>query len=66
MNKELEEAKKKLRDGIVAYIRAAYKASGSIEIAVIMLAKEFDGIGNTFTEADFADLETPEKKDGEQ
>lgn len=33
MNPELEEAKKKIREGVVAYVRAAYKASGSVEIA---------------------------------
>ena len=62
MNKELEEAKKKIREGVVAYVRAAYKASGSMEIAVLMLAKEISGVGDTFTEEDFAGLEDEEKK----
>lgn len=57
MNPELEEAKKKIREGVVAYVRAAYKASGSAEIAVLMLAKEINGIGDSLTEADFAGLE---------
>ena len=57
MNKELEEAKKKIREGVVAYVRAVYKASGSVEIAVLMLAKEISGVGDTLTEADFAGLE---------
>ena len=57
MNSELEEAKKKVREGVVAYVRAAYKASGSVEIAVLMLAKEINGIGDNLTEADFAGLE---------
>ena len=57
MNEELEAAKKKIREGVVAYVRAAYKASGSAEIAVLMLAKEISGIGDSLTEADFAGLE---------
>ena len=57
MNEELEAAKKKIREGAVEFIRAAYKASGSVEIAVLLLAKEISGIGDTFTEADFAGLE---------
>jgi hypothetical protein len=57
MNEELEAAKKKIREGVVAYVRAAYKASGSAEIAVLMLAKEISGIGDSLTEADFAWLE---------
>ena len=57
MNKELEEAKKKLHDGIVAYIRAAYKATGSVEISVLMLAKDFGELGEKLTEEDFAGLE---------
>ena len=57
MNEELEAAKKKIREGVVAYVRAAYKASGSVEIAVLMLAKEISGVGDTLTEADFAGLE---------
>ena len=57
MNEELEAAKKKIREGVVAYIRAAYKASGSVEIAMLMLAKEISGVGDTLTEADFEGLE---------
>lgn len=57
MNPELEEAKKKMREGVVAYVRAAYKASGSAEIVVLMLAKEISGIGDSLSEADFAGLE---------
>lgn len=57
MNEELEAAKKKIREGVVAYVRAAYKASGSVEIAVLMLAKEISSVGDTLTEADFAGLE---------
>ena len=57
MNEELEAAKKKIREGVVAYVRAAYKAIGSAEIAVLMLAKEISGIGESLTEADFAVLE---------
>ena len=57
MNPELEEAKKKMHEGVVAYVRAAYKASGSAAISALMLAKEISGIGDSFTEADFAGLE---------
>ena len=57
MNPELEEAKKKIHDGMVAYIRAVYKASRSVEIAVLMLAKDLGNISETFTEDDFKGLE---------
>lgn len=56
MNEELEAAKKKMRDACVEYIRAAYKATGSVEISVLMLAKDFGELGEKLTEADFADL----------
>lgn len=32
MNEELEAAKKKMRDACVEYLRAAFKATGSVEI----------------------------------
>ena len=57
MNPELEEASKKLRDGVLAYLRAAYKSTGRAEIAMLMLANELGQVGNTFTEADFAGLD---------
>ena len=60
MNKELKAAKKKIREGLVAYVRAAYKASGSAEIAVLMLGKTIGDIGDGLTEADFAGLEEKE------
>ena len=56
-NEELEAAKKKIREGVVAYIRAAYKATGSAEIAVLMLAKEISGVGDSLTESDLAGIE---------
>jgi len=56
MNEELEAAKKKLRDACVEYIRAAFKATGSVEISVLMLAKDFSELGEKLTEADFAGL----------
>lgn len=57
MNPELEEAKKKLRDGVLAFLRAAFKSSGDVTIASLMLAKELGRVGDTFTEADFAGLD---------
>ena len=63
MNKELEEAKKKLHDGVVAYIRAAYKlCGGEATIAALMLAKELGNLSESLTEEDFAGLEEEEKK----
>ena len=60
MNPELEEAEKKLRDGIIAYVRAAYKTVGSVEIAVIMMGKKIMSIGESVTEADFEGLDDNE------
>lgn len=57
MNEELEAAKKKMREGMVEFIRAAYKGCGSAEIAVLLLVKEVSCFGDTLTEADFAGLE---------
>lgn len=58
MNKELEEAKKKLHDAIVAYIRAAYKlCGGEVTIAALMLAKELGNLSESLTEEDFAGLD---------
>lgn len=63
MNKELEEAKKKLHDSVVAYIRAAYKlCGGEATIAALMLAKELGNLSESLTEEDFAGLEDEEKK----
>ena len=56
MNEELEAAKKKMHDACVEYLRAALKATNSVEIAVLMLAKDFGNLAESFTEADFADL----------
>ena len=56
MNEELEAAKKKLRDACVEYLRAAIKATGSVEIAVLMLAKDFSGFGDSITEADLSEI----------
>ena len=56
MNEELEAAKKKMRDACVEYLRAAFKATGSVEISVLMMAKDFGELGEKFTEADFAGL----------
>ena len=60
---ELEAAKKQLRDAIVSYVRAAYMACGSVEVATIMLSKELINMSESFTEADFAGL-GDEKKEG--
>ncbi len=57
MNKELEEAKKKIHEGVVAYIRAAYKVTGNAEIALLMLAKEIENVGASITESDFKGLD---------
>lgn len=64
MNPLLEEAKKNLRAAVIAYVCAAYKASGSVEIAGIMLAKQFTVIGESLTEADFEGLD--DEKDSEK
>ena len=56
MNKELEAAKKKMHDACVEYIRAALKATGSVEISVLMFAKNINNLAESFTEADFAGL----------
>ena len=64
MNPELEEAKNNLRTAVVAYVRAAYKASGIVEIAGLMLSKEFTVIVESFTEADFEGLD--DEKGGEK
>ena len=58
MNLEIEEAKKKIGDGVVAYLRAAYKASGSVDIAVLMLAKDLPHMIDSYKESDFEWLET--------
>jgi len=62
MHKELEEARKKLREGVVAYLRAAYMSCGCVEIAALMLAKEIGNMSESLTEEDFAGLEDEEKK----
>ena len=57
MSEELKEAKKKMREGIVAFVRAAFKATGDAGAAMLMLASEISNVGDTLTEADFAGLE---------
>lgn len=68
MNPELEEAEKKLRDGIIAYVRAAYKTVGSVNIAVMMMGEKIMSIGESVTEADFEGLDDNEvaKNNGTQ
>ena len=63
MNKELEEATKQLRAGIVAYVRAAIKATGNAEIAIIMLATTIQKLSEHLTEEDFSGIE---EKGGEK
>ncbi len=57
MNPELEAAKKLIHDACVAFVRAAFKATGSAQLAVFMLAQEIGHVGNSFTDDDFADIE---------
>lgn len=57
MNEELAAAEEKIRAASVEYLRAAMKLTGSAEIAVLMFAKELGTISESFTEADFKDLE---------
>ena len=57
MNKELEEAKAKIREGCVAYLRALLKVTGSAEISILMLAKAIEEVGSSFTDEDFEGLE---------
>lgn len=57
MSEELKEAKKKLREGVVAFVRAAIKATGDAGAAMLMLASEISNMGDTLTEADFAGLD---------
>ena len=61
MNPELEEAKKKLREGVLAYVRAVFKSTGSAEIAVLMLATEFQNACESITDADLVAKATPEE-----
>lgn len=56
MNEELEAAKKKLRDACVEYLRAAFKATGSAEITVLMLAKGFSDICDSFKESELEEV----------
>jgi len=56
MNEELEAAKKKLRDAYVEYLRAAFKATGSAEIIVLMLAKDFGDIGENLKESELEEI----------
>ena len=60
MSEELKEAKKKLREGVVAFVRAAIKATGDVGAAMLMLASEISSMGDTLTEADFAGLDESE------
>jgi len=60
MSEELKEAKKKLREGVVAFVRAAIKATGDAGAAMLMLASEISNMGDTLTEADFAGLDESE------
>lgn len=64
MNEELKEAKKKLREGVVAFIRAAYKVTGDAVAASVLMAAEFNNIGNDLTKEDFAGLEEGGVTDG--
>ena len=57
MNEELIEAKKKMREGIVAFVSAAIKATGDVSAAMFMFAKEINDLGDLLTEEDFAKLE---------
>ncbi len=57
MNKELEEAKAKIREGCVAYLRALLKVTGSAEVSVLMLAKSIEQICTSFTDEDIKGLE---------
>ena len=57
MNKELEEAKAKIREGCVEYLSAMLKATGNAEVSVLMLAKSIEQICTSFTDEDFKGLE---------
>jgi len=57
VNKELEEAEAKIRNGCVEYLRELLKVTGSAEIAVLMLAKAIEKICTSFTEEDFKGIE---------
>ena len=50
----------KLREGVVAFGRAAIKATGDAGAAMLMLASEISNMGDTLTEADFAGLDESE------
>lgn len=64
MNEGLKEAKKKLREGVVAFLRAAYKVTGDAVAASVLMAAEFSNIGKDITEEDFAGLEESGVTDG--
>ena len=60
MNKEFEEAKAKLREAFVTFVRLAYRTTGDIKSAVLILFAAINDISKSISDSEIYE---PEYKD---
>ena len=60
MNKEFEDAKAKLREALVTFIRLAYRTTGDMKSAVLILFAAINDISKSISDSEIVEPEHKE------